>query len=340
MPIAGLLDPFLSAIWSATWSGLGLGLAVALALVTRRWWLERRGGPSPQTARGLRRALLAALAADDRQRAVALLSGLDPRELLALVDELAQVVRGEARAGLVALAAGLGLPGHLRRELRSLRAGVRAVAATRLALFTDPATDAALLAALADRDPLVRLAAAESLAGRPAARAHLRTAALADPAFARGAAARFWNLLAQRDAELFAECFEAAPDRRRRRLGIEAAARAGLVRFADAMVEASVSDDPELRRSATDALLALRHRAASAALERLLLDPEPALRAHAVALVAQSRLRRFAPHLLARLEDPDPLVRARAHEAALRLGLPVPEGDGAGRPATASEAAP
>ncbi len=340
MPIAATLDPLLSAIWSATWSGVGLGLAVALALVARRWWLERRDATSPQTARGLRQALLAALAADDRRQAAALLEGRDPRELLALVDELAQVVRGEARAGLVALAAGLGLDDHLRRELRSLRAGVRAAAAARLALFADPATDAALLAALGDRDPLVRLAAAESLAGRPAARERLRAAALADPAFAGGAAARFWNLLAQRDPDLFAVLFEAARDPRRRRLGIEAAARAGLVRFADAMVEASVSGDPELRRSATGALLTLRHRAAFAALERLLLDPEPTLRAHAVALVAQSRLRRFAPQLLARLEDPDPLVRARAHEAALRMGLPIPEGGGSQRLPTATETAP
>lgn len=324
-----VLDPLLALIWSTTWWGSGAGIAVAFIMLARRWWQERCSRRTPGTSRNLRQALLAALAADDRQQAAALLQGHDARAVLTLVDELAQVVRGKARAALIGLAAELGVADRLRRELRSLRPGVRAGAAARLALFSDTATDAALMAALFDRNPLVRLAAAESLAGRTPARACLRTVALSDPAFARGAAARFWNLLAQHDPELFAECFAAAADARRRLLAIEAAARAGLVRFAEAMVEASLSADPGLRRSATTALLTLRHPAAFAALERLLLDSEPALRAYAITLVVQARLQRFAPQLLARLEDPDPLVRARAHDAAVRMGLTLANaGDG------------
>lgn len=333
-------DPALALIWSATWWGSGVGIAVAVAILARRWWQERRSRGTSGESRTLRQALLAALAAEDRRQAALLLQDHDARAVLSLVDELAQVVRGEARAALISMAAELGVADRLRRELRSLRPGVRAAAAARLALFSDPATDAALMAALFDRNPLVRLAAAEGLAGRAPARPCLRTVALTDPAFARGAAARFWNLLAQRDPELFADCFAAASDARRRQLAIEAAARAGLVRFAEAMVEASLSADPELRRSATTALLTLRHRAAFAALERLLLDPEPALRAYAIMLVVQASLRRFAPQLLARLEDPDPLVRARAHEAAVRMGLTLPHGDDPSRLATAVETTP
>lgn len=226
---------------------------------------------------------------------------------------------------LVALAAQLGLPERLRAELRSWRTGVRALAATRLSLFRDPESEAALLTALRDPHPKVRLAAAESLAGRPAARSALESRVLADSAFARPPAARFWHLLAGRDPELFSACFAATSEPERRRLMIEAIASAGLVQLLPAVVEASVSGDPELRRKATAGLLERRHPAAFAALERLLLDPEPVLRAEALALVARFRLAPFAPRVLQRLEDPEPLVRSRARDTALRLGLSLAE---------------
>lgn len=323
-PSSPLFEGALLLIWQATWFLAAAALAVAVAVVARRYWREIADPDAPDAMRQLRRRVLAALQGGDWRSVLPLLGEREPEEVLGLVDELAQVVRGEVRRRLAELARALGLERRLLAELASWRAGVRTAAATRLALFEGEEVDRALLGALADTDAEVRLAAAESLAGRPAGRQALATRALADPAFATQAAGRFWHLLARLDEPLFADCFGKLQDAARQRLAVEAAARAGLVRFTDAIGRFCMSPDPSLRRAATTALLELRHRSAFAALERLLLDPEPELRAHALVLVAHAGLRRFAPQVLARLEDPDPLVRARARETALRMGLPLP----------------
>lgn len=324
-------------IWQATWLFAATALLVAAGVVVRRYWQEVGERRRPDALQELRRPILASLQADDCHAVLPLLRQREPEEVLTLVDELAQVVRGEPRRRLAGLARALGLEHRLVAELASWRAGVRAVAAGRLALFEGDEVDRALLAALDDPDAGVRLAAAESLAGRAGARQALERRALSDPAFATPAAARFWNLLARLDEALFAGCFAALEDAGRQRLAVEAAARAGLVRFAETMQRLCMSPDPATRRAATTALLELRHRSAFAALERLLLDPEPELRAHALVLVAHAGLRRFGSQVLARLDDPDPLVRARAQETALRMGLPLPDEAGPDAPIRLSE---
>lgn len=325
MPVAATtLDPLLLLIWRVTWLLACLALVLALAVVLRRYRQERAARRTAGNDRELVRLVLKALRDANWQSLLPVLSRQDPEALLVLVDELAQMVRGDVRERLAELARALGLERHLIEALGSWRAGVRAVAAARLALFHDAEAERALLAALADPDPSVRIAAAEGLAGRPAARQQLRQLALEDAAFATPAAARFWHLLAQLDAGLFTSCFRSVTDPARRCRVIEAAARAGLVGLAGDIAGACLDADPGVRRSAVGALLELHHPAALPALERLLLEPEPSLRAHALTMIADARLMRLAPQVLARLEDPDPLVRARARETALRLGLPMP----------------
>ncbi len=324
-------DLLLRLVWLGTLALAAVALSVVLVLVLRRL-LDELARPRREAAEAEARRLLIGACRDAAASMETALRGLPPEFLLTLLDELTQVVRGEARRRLADVARRLGLVDRLLRDARSWRPGVRAEAARRLALHLDSGeVRGVLLGLLGDRAGAVRLAAAEGLVEAADLRPAVIARALTDSAFTHPAARRFWQRLAQLDAERFTDLFRRIVDAPRRLLLIEAAAAAGLVGLGPEIARASVEEAPELRRVAAEALLELGHPLAAAALERLANDSDAALRAAAAILIGRRQLARFRWNLQRLLEDPDPLVRFRAREAWLRIGEAAPALEGQGR---------
>ena len=317
---APAVDALSRLIWQFTLLLVLLALVVVLLLVLRRLVAELRGEGLARAREQARRLILAHLRGDgpplDRRE----LPALPTDYLIELVDELAQMVRGEGRDRLAALGERLGLVDRLLRVLCSWRPGLRVEAARRLAIYRGERVEEALREALSDRAPQVRVAAATALLGRERLPAGLLGQARRDPAFARPAAFPFWHRLAETRPDLFLELFDEPGPPGRRVPMLRAAGVAGLARLAGRMVEDTASPDPAVRRAATMALLDLKHPLALDALRRLLADPDPRLRADAVIAVGRRKLRALLGRLRDLLEDPDPAVRFHAEEALLRLG--------------------
>lgn len=151
------------------WVALALGLLIAAelaALVTRRAWVHWKRG---------RRALLV----DDAITTLAetLVTGAEPEQPQGRVRrrafrlatlELLSVLVGDSRERLTRIADELGLVDDAVRTLRrSPRAYARRTAADELAELRSARAAPALAVALADLDPIVRVAAARGLASLP-----------------------------------------------------------------------------------------------------------------------------------------------------------------------------
>ncbi len=314
-------EGLLQLLWSGTLLLLLLALSTALGVVLHRLAIELRVQPMKQRMEAARRALLVQLGGDPAARLPPELLELPMPELAELVDDLGQVVRGEAAMRLCRIGERLGLIEWLVARARSMRAGVRTEAVRRLLPFPAAEVTAVLVERLADPDFRVRAAAAAGLVGRAGQEHRLAHAARTDPALARPAAFPFWLRLAERLPERFGERFA-----ERRELGTErlvlmlrAAAEAGLVQLAPAMAEETRASIPRVRLEAVRALLDLRHPLAFEALRRLAGDPDPGVRADIATLIGRRGLHAFASLLEEMRDDPSAAVRLRAQEARLRL---------------------
>ncbi|HRY22882.1 MAG: hypothetical protein H6852_16185 [Geminicoccaceae bacterium] len=205
----GSLDFLMRLIWQATLVLVAIGLILIASLVLRRLleeWAAARHRPARE---GLRRALLASLNRPSGDP-VAAPAGLPVAEIARLVDELAQIVRGDAKARLAAFAVGAGIERYWLRRLRSATTLRRLDAVRCLGLLaTDPARGA-LTTMLAQGDARHRLAAAEALAQDTALAAWLVERLLVDPASRGRHAARFWHRLAANAPETVVTCLARA----------------------------------------------------------------------------------------------------------------------------------
>jgi len=317
-------DPFLEhvlwLVWQLTLLLVLLALLVLLVLVLRRLATELRGEQRSRQREAARRLILGRLRGGEAELDPAALRGLPAAFLIELIDELAQMVRGEGRERLAALGARLGLVDRLLRALRSWRPGLRAEAARRLAIYRGEKVTRALCTALSDAAAGTRVAAAAALVDRDAARRLLQSRARYDPALASPAAFPFWQRLAEQRPQAFAELFGEPCPPGRRVVMLKAAGAAGLTALAESIAAEVASEEPAIRRAATMALLDLKHPLGLDALARMLNDPEPRLRADAVVAAGRRRLVGLLGLLRPCLEDPDPTVRFRAGEAVRRLG--------------------
>lgn len=191
----GSLDFLMRLIWQATLVLVAIGLVLSAGLVLRRMleeWASARHRPARE---GLRKALLVHL---NRPSAdlVAAPAGLPLAETARLVDELAQIVRGDARARLAAFAVGAGIERYWLRRLRSATTLRRLDALRCLGLLSTPTAQAALTSMLERGDARYRLAAAEALAQDSDLASWLVERLLVDPASRGRHAVRFWHRLA------------------------------------------------------------------------------------------------------------------------------------------------
>ncbi len=321
-----LVEAVSRVIWQLALVLVLIGLLVVLVLVLRRLLEELRRDGLTRRREAARRLILAQL----RRSATALepdtLADLPADFLIELIDELAQMVRGEGRARLAELGRRLGLLDRLLEDLRSWRPGLRLEAARRLSIYRDEEVVPALSELLFDRAAPVRIAAATALLAHRTAVPDLLRHARLDPALSRPAAFPFWQRLAELRPESFERLFATPAPTVRRVVMLKAAGAAGLTRLAPRIAAEAGSPDPAIRRAATTALLDLKHPLALDALSRMLTDPEPRLRAEAVMAVGRRKLIALLGALRDRRDDPDPGVRFRAEEALLRLGAAATAG--------------
>lgn len=323
----GSLDVLMRLIWQASLVLVAFGLIVMTGLVLRRLleeWQDERHRPARER---LRKSLLTSLNQPAGPTAKPVLEpalhpglGLPVAEIARLVDELAQIVRGDARQRLAAFATTVGVEQLWLRRLASRLPRFRIEAARCLTLLRTPRSRAALQAALEHGDSRLRLAAAEALADDPARAAAIADRLLGDPAGKGRHAKRFWYRLAMVAPTVLVERLEAGDaDPGQLVHLIEALADASHV-AAGSQLEGSVGRHGALvDRAALRALDRLNHPAVIRVAGRLALSGRPDCR-RAVVDVLTVRARAKDLELLRTLvADPVPEIAAAAQLIHERL---------------------
>ncbi len=333
MPAWASLDQIMRLIWQTTLVLVAIGLLLMTGLVLHRLleeWRDRRHRTARET---LRRSLLAELntgtaGATPVAAPAAQAGGLPIAETARLVDELAQIVRGEARLRLAAFAAAAGVERHWLKRLGSPLARYRHEAARCVGLLDTPQARAALETCLAAADVRLRLAAAEALAGRPALAAGLVDRLLEDPAAGGRHAARFWHRIATTaPGELAARLAAGAHQPELLCRMIEALGDSGHLAAAGPIEVLVGRHGESVDRTSLVALQRLQHPAMLRVARRLARSFEPDTRRAAMAVL----LERGRPQdlQLARSLADDPVAEIRAAAAAFIERVTAPSTTGA-----------
>ncbi len=280
-------DLVMRLIWQTTLALVAIGLVLMSGLVLRRlleeWW-DARHRPAREA---LRKSLLLSL----NQSAAAppaVPRGLPVAETARLVDELAQIVRGDARTRLAAFAVAAGIERHWLQRLRSRLTAYRFDAARCLALLDTERSRAALAACLEQGPPRLKLAAAEALAQDAVQAAALAARFAAEPAAHGRHANRFWHRIATVAPDALVGWLEDPnlPTALAIRL-VEALGDAGHSAAAN-RIEALVGfHGDELDRAALAALDRLKHPLVMRAARSLATAKEPDSRRAALAVLAR-----------------------------------------------------
>jgi|GEM_PF-3674176 len=319
-------DLVMRLIWTTTLVLVAIGLVLMTALVVHRLfeeWREARYRPARET---LRKALLVSL-----NRADAVPSapppGLPVAETARLVDELAQIVRGDARRRLAAFAVGAGVEQHWLRRLRSRLTPYRFDAARCLALLDTAASREALGACLAQGSPRLRLAAAEALAQDPAKAGALAASFAVEPLARSRAATRFWHRIAT-----------VAPDALVDRLGAETVPPDLAIRLVEALGDAGHSaaaariralvgyHSDSLDRAALAALDRLKHPFVMQAARTLATATAPDSRRAALAVLARRAREQDLDVVQSLADDPISDIGDAARAILTRLAAPAAPG--------------
>lgn len=271
----------------------------------------------------------------DRERYVALLkagAGNLPGEHLVADDvltdlgvELLEMVRGADKARFATRAQRLGIADRLHARLRRGSVRTRILAAVALANLADERTNEALKLALHDGNPLVRLAAALSLAATghaPPAREVMKCL-LEGRDELPSLAITLLEDMARTDVEdvrsMLLDPNIAAP--------IKAAASNALARGDDfaaipTIVSLAIAADPYTDELVPylDALAEIEHPAGAPAILHCLNSPSPKARAAAARAAGRIIVEEALDRLTELLGDPDWWVRFHAARALLRFG--------------------
>lgn len=188
-------DLVMRLIWQTTLVLVAIGLVLMTALVIRRLLEEWRDARHRPAREALRKALLVSLNRPDGKPPTPP-PGLPVAETARLVDELAQIVRGDAEIRLAAFAVEAGVERHWLRRLGSWHTAYGLEAVRCLALLKTETSRTALTACLEHGPPRLELAAAEALAHEPALARQLAARYAAEPRARGRAATRFWQRIA------------------------------------------------------------------------------------------------------------------------------------------------
>lgn len=319
-------DLVMRLIWQTTLVLVAVGLVLMTGLVIRRLLEERRDARHRPAREALRKSLLASLNRPDGTPPTPP-AGLPIAETARLVDELAQIVRGDARARLAAFAIQAGVERHWLHSLRAWRFAYRLEAVRCLALLPSETSRAALTACLENGSPRLELAAAEALAHDPTA-ARALVERFAQKPRARGRhATRFWQRIAMIAPEALVEQLgsaELSPELAMRL--VEALGEAGHSAAA-APIEALVGfHGASLDRAALVALDRLKHPLVMRAARALAVATEPDSRRAALAVLTRRAGRKDLDILATLAEDPISDIGRAAATALARLAAPAAPG--------------
>jgi HEAT repeat protein len=319
-------DVVMRLIWQTTLVLVATGLVLMAGLVLRRLleeWRESRHRPAREQ---LRKSLLASLNGPVGNTP-APPPGLPIAETARLVDELAQIVRGDARQRLAAFAVEAGVERHWLRRLGSRLTPYRLEAARCLALLDTERSRAALAACLEHKSPRLRLAAAEALAHDPKLAATLAARFAAEPSASGRHATRFWHRIATIAPDKLVECLGAAE--LRPELGVrlvEALGDAGHGAAA-AGIEALIGcHGAALDRAALAALDRLKHPLVMRATVSLAAAADPESRRAAVAVLARRGRTKDLEILQTLAADPVTDIAIAANAILARLAAPAATG--------------
>lgn len=289
-----------------------------LVLLFRRRRIEKRAAISHLTERAVSREVMAVISGRLTFEGAAVFAAASPTDRLQTLSHLMQLVRGDDRDALLALADRSHILDGALKGIRRGRAARRVDAMRVLEQFATPeSVEALTLALLEDPAMSVRIEAAAALArmGRPQAPAaliHLLDLRHQPPT-------RLHEALFRAAAELFLpELVHLAQDRSLgaiRPLLVEALGWSGDFAVADGLVSHAADPDPDVRCAALKAARRLGSPAAAPWALRLLLDPDESVRIQAIQACERLSVRAAIPILTSLIENPSWWVRMRAKQA-------------------------
>jgi HEAT repeat protein len=301
---------------------VSLGIATAALLVMLGLIVARLlGGRRNVREEGQRRRLIPMLLGGESGGAETA-----PKRLIADVSvELIQMVRGGDRDAFIGNATRMGVPDQLRKRLDSGSARERILAAEALAQFPDAASHDHLVAALEDRNPDVRLAAAMALAvagHAPDVRVLIDRLSLGVNENSLIMVSLFEEIARQRPGEIKDLVLDDSVVEGVKAAAIEALSASGdysLVPLINRLALEASADSDALPRYLR-VLGEFAHPAGTEAVRAGLASPTWWVRAVAAQSAGQIGIADTMTHLAALLADQHWWVRFRAAEALTRLG--------------------
>ncbi|MBD3680030.1 MAG: HEAT repeat domain-containing protein [Rhodobacteraceae bacterium] len=281
---------------------------------------------STETALSEERALAARLikftGVGDEEAMLSILKASQPKTVIKVAFDFMQMVRGEEAEKVRAVLQRSGLPDYIRRQLRSSRVSMRVHAAELLQLFPAPSTRTALLRALRDAHPEVRLAAAIGLL-KLGYQDRLRDLLeLVGPTAQHSA--RVFEMFNNAPPQAYSELLKIAADPRMddfvRSEAIRAMATKGDLSFLAALKKLSTDASPVVAAAAVEALGRLGHPTGVSDIRRALESDIWELRAAAAEAMGRGGFYMFAHELGSLLHDPEWVVQYAAAKALARLG--------------------
>lgn len=310
-------------IWTAAEVLASIAICWMLTLIILRLLRQRADERRAKDRAMVMRALLALLRGD-----AAAEGNLKPylgraRLMAESILELQGVVRGADLARVLGRLRDLGVVKVLAARLRLGSKAGRLLSLEALSAIGGEDAQFAMRRAFTFDEPMIRIAALKGLieSGDPPAVEEMLDYALKGRVPPSG----FF-------ADLLGEVVSLAPDaaiealarsdltQRLRTLLLESLGRSGAYQALPALIEASKSDDPEVRTAAVRGLGRLKHPAAAHALGVALSDEQWIVRAAASEAVGAAGLAQMARAVAVLLNDPQWWVRFRAGGALRRLG--------------------
>lgn len=309
-------------IWWTSLTLCAAALCALAVLVGVRAYRRRRDLQDRDLLRALRRDLVVWLNAPSHDiSSLRKTAAARPASVEALLLHAAEMVQGDERTRLVALAQELGLQARLTHALGHGRTARKRQAAESLAMFETGEVAAALRAALEDKHAIVRLAAARALSAQGQS---VSLAPLAqDPGWFGDSILvhdLFGKLAALQSGDLAGLAADESMAPRLRAAAAQALAEAGRYECLPQILEMARSRHESLREASATALGVLAHPRGTPALRPLLRDPDWSVRACAAQAAGRIGSPDLAHDLEETLNDENWWVRARAADALGALG--------------------
>ena len=311
---------FVALIWLVAWSVCAFAIAILIGLVAHRGWANRRAD-----ARRREREHYIELLKARAERPAGAPSVPAGDVLTDLSVDILELFRGDEKQRFAERVARAGATGRLHARLRRGGARVRILTAAALEHFKDEKTKAVLTEALDDRNRIVRLTAALSLAAQgqvPTPEEVIRRLGIGDRETSLLTVLLLVEL-AQRDVgNVRSLLLDTATAPATRAATAEALARCDDFAAVPIIVALAMDADPwasELPRY-LGALAEFEHPAGSAAVLHCLDSPSAEVRAAAARAAGRIGIEPALDSLERLLGDADWWVRFHAAHALLRLG--------------------